>query len=105
MILDCTLRDGGYYNNWTFKKELVKNYLKTLSKSGIEIVELAFRFKNKSNYGEYGYLTEDKINKLNLPNNLKYSVMINCKDFINNNKIDINLIEKSFIEKKNQKFQ
>ena len=23
-ILDCTLRDGGYYNNWEFKKDLIK---------------------------------------------------------------------------------
>ena len=22
-ILDCTLRDGGYYNNWNFKKNLI----------------------------------------------------------------------------------
>ena len=21
-ILDCTLRDGGYYNNWNFSKEV-----------------------------------------------------------------------------------
>ncbi len=23
-ILDCTLRDGGYYNNWDFKKKTSK---------------------------------------------------------------------------------
>ena len=27
-ILDCTLRDGGYYNNWDFSKDLVNDYLK-----------------------------------------------------------------------------
>ena len=27
-ILDCTLRDGGYYNNWDFSKEIVNDYLK-----------------------------------------------------------------------------
>ena len=26
-LLDCTLRDGGYYNNWDFSKELVDDYL------------------------------------------------------------------------------
>ena len=26
-ILDCTLRDGGYYNDWNFSKELIENYL------------------------------------------------------------------------------
>ena len=29
MILDCTLRDGGYYNNWDFSKDLVNQYLKS----------------------------------------------------------------------------
>ena len=23
-VLDCTLRDGGYYNNWDFSLNLVK---------------------------------------------------------------------------------
>ena len=26
-ILDCTLRDGGYYNKWNFSHSFVKNYL------------------------------------------------------------------------------
>ena len=42
-ILDCTLRDGGYYNNWNFSKVLVNDYLKTISLSGIKYVELGFR--------------------------------------------------------------
>ena len=29
-ILDCTLRDGGYYNNWEFKKDLINEYLKVM---------------------------------------------------------------------------
>ena len=28
-ILDCTLRDGGYYTNWDFKPQLVDKYLKS----------------------------------------------------------------------------
>ena len=30
-ILDCTLRDGGYYNNWKFDKKFVNNYLTAIS--------------------------------------------------------------------------
>lgn len=29
-ILDCTLRDGGYYTNWDFSQITVDNYLKSL---------------------------------------------------------------------------
>ena len=46
-ILDCTLRDGGYYNNWHFSKNLVQQYLDTMSETGIEYVELGFRFLKK----------------------------------------------------------
>ena len=46
-ILDCTLRDGGYYNNWNFSTKLVNEYLNTMSGSGVDTVELGFRLKKK----------------------------------------------------------
>ena len=47
-VLDCTLRDGGYYNNWDFSKELIEDYLEAMSAAKVEYVELGFRFfKNK----------------------------------------------------------
>ena len=42
-LLDCTLRDGGYYNNWDFSNELVNKYLKAISKSKIKFSEIGFR--------------------------------------------------------------
>ena len=27
-ILDCTLRDGGYYTNWDFDETIVEQYIK-----------------------------------------------------------------------------
>lgn len=41
-ILDCTLRDGGYVNNWQFSNEISKSIIKSLIKSGIEIIECGF---------------------------------------------------------------
>ena len=35
-LLDCTLRDGGYYNNWNFKHNLIKEYLILMSKLQIK---------------------------------------------------------------------
>ena len=29
-ILDCTLRDGGYYTHWDFDKKFVEQYLKLM---------------------------------------------------------------------------
>lgn len=37
-ILDCTLRDGGYYTNWDFSSEVVKTYIETTNKLPVELV-------------------------------------------------------------------
>ena len=39
-ILDCTLRDGGYYTNWDFKEDTVKSYLKSFDLLPIEYLEI-----------------------------------------------------------------
>ena len=46
-ILDCTLRDGGYYNNWHFEKDLINEYLKVMSIIKVDYVEIGFRFIDK----------------------------------------------------------
>ena len=47
IVLDCTLRDGRYYNNWVFLQNTVQVYVNKISNSSVKIVELAFRFKKK----------------------------------------------------------
>lgn len=42
-ILDCTIRDGGYINNWNFSKLQVKELYKTLAESNIDYMEIGFR--------------------------------------------------------------
>jgi len=44
-ILDCTLRDGGYYTDWNFSSEFYKKYLKLVSKLPIEFIELGYLSK------------------------------------------------------------
>ncbi|MBQ8476239.1 hypothetical protein IJ531_04165 [bacterium] len=39
-ILDCTLRDGGYINNWNFPD--IKNIIQYLQKTGIDYIEAGF---------------------------------------------------------------
>lgn len=54
-ILDCTIRDGGYLNKWNFDKNDVREIYKSLSESGVDIVELGFKTpENKLNKKEYG---------------------------------------------------
>ena len=42
-ILDCTLRDGGYYTDWDFNDSLVNNYLDLAKHLPIDIVEVGYR--------------------------------------------------------------
>ena len=30
-LLDCTLRDGGYYTNWDFSTLIVKDYIDAMN--------------------------------------------------------------------------
>lgn len=41
-LLDCTLRDGGYINNWNFGKKSIKKIIEKLAISNIDIIECGF---------------------------------------------------------------
>ena len=83
-LLDCTLRDGGYYNNWDFSTDLINDYLKSLSSVGIKYVELGFRSKILNNYsGPCAYTKDGFISSLSIPKNLKIGVMINASEIVN----------------------
>lgn len=41
-ILDCTLRDGGYVNNWEFGKETISAVCQASRQTGVDIIELGF---------------------------------------------------------------
>ncbi len=82
-LLDCTLRDGGYYNNWFFNKELINEYLKVMSMIKIDYVEIGFRFLDKvKTKGPCAYSEERFLRSLKIPKNLKLGVMINASDFV-----------------------
>ena len=41
-VMDCTLRDGGYINDWNFGSRAIREIIKKLSLSGIDYVEIGF---------------------------------------------------------------
>jgi len=67
-ILDCTIRDGGYINNWQFDKKLVREVYRALSKCGVDFVEIGFRGNEKyfgrEKYGLWRFTTEDDIREV-----------------------------------------
>lgn len=41
-LLDCTLRDGGYVNDWMFGEESIKGFCNKIAQTGIEMFEVGF---------------------------------------------------------------
>ncbi len=41
-ILDCTLRDGGYINNWNFGASIINKILTRLTQADVDIIECGF---------------------------------------------------------------
>jgi 4-hydroxy 2-oxovalerate aldolase len=84
-LLDCTLRDGGYYNNWDFSRELIEEYLSSVAQSGIQYVELGFRSKQTDSYmGPCAFTKDSFIESLRIPKKLKIGIMINASEVLSN---------------------
>ena len=82
-LLDCTLRDGGYYNNWDFSVDLINQYLWVMKNIGIDIVELGLRsLNNKGFKGPCAFTTDEFIRSLKIPSDLSLGVMINGAEII-----------------------
>lgn len=46
-VLDCTLRDGGYVNNWNFGKLSIDNIITQLLSSKVDVIECGFLSQTK----------------------------------------------------------
>ena len=100
-LLDCTLRDGGYYNNWNFTPNEIRRYISSISKSNINVIEVGFHFLQKnSEYGKCAYIDNEFIKNLKIKKNIKVAVMFNANDFLND-KFTFKRINKIFKKKKN----
>ena len=100
-ILDCTLRDGGYYVDWDFDESTVRKYLSAVVIAKIDIIELGFRFLSVNKfYGASAYSTDVYLNSINLPTNVLVSVMVNATELIQYEHGINSAVNKLFYEKK-----
>lgn len=84
--LDCTLRDGGYYNYWNFSEALISQYITAMQAAGIQTIELGLRsLKNKGFSGACAYTTDEFLKTLNLPESLTIGVMVNGSELVGKN--------------------
>lgn len=85
-VLDCTLRDGGYYNKWDFSPEIVSSYLNAMAEAKIDYIELGLRNFPKIGFdGPFAYTTETFLKKLDLPEGPTYGVMVDAKTILESN--------------------
>jgi 4-hydroxy 2-oxovalerate aldolase len=84
-ILDCTLRDGGYYNKWNFSLNFAKKYNSVMKKTKVNIIEIGFRKNNPFNEKDklFLYSSESTLKKIKFQKNQFVSVMIDLSDFKN----------------------
>lgn len=81
-ILDCTLRDGGYYTNWDFDENLVEEYAESMELLPIDYVEVGYRSIPLEGYlGKYFYCPIFVLEKLkDLMPSKKLAIILNEKD-------------------------
>lgn len=83
IFVDCTLRDGGYYNNWDFDVPLINRYLAAMDAARADYVELGFRsFDTQGFRGACAYTTDDFIRTLQIPQGMKVGVMVNAAELV-----------------------
>lgn len=73
-LLDCTLRDGGYINNFDFGCDNITKIVNNLTQSGLEIVECGFLQKDKSDPDKSLFKNTAAIAK-HIPQNRKKDTM------------------------------
>lgn len=77
-VLDCTLRDGGYINDWKFGKRIMQNIVKCLDQAKVDLIEVGF-LKNCESDPEYSVFNTIEEIKETLPSKLvhaEYAAMI-----------------------------
>jgi 4-hydroxy 2-oxovalerate aldolase len=80
-LLDCTLRDGGYYTNWDFDKELVQSYFESFNQLPADYLEIGYRsFPMKNYLGEYFYCPVFVMEQAKEWSDKKLVIILNEKD-------------------------
>jgi len=84
-MLDCTIRDGGYLNNWEFTEEEVLECYKSVSNAGYKYFEIGFKSNEHLSKGKgkwYYSKEEDILNiKSKCLNGCKIAVLVKMGDF------------------------
>ena len=105
-LLDCTLRDGGYYNRWDFSDNLISDYLNCMRDCSVDYVELGFRtLKTVGFMGPCAYTKDEFINDVVKFSEPKIGVMINGSEILDNYKYSQKNVKNLFSSNTNNKLK
>lgn len=91
-LLDCSFRDGGYYNNWDFSDELFAEYLSVLRQTSVNFLEVGFRLPAAPGFrGAHAYTTDAFLSSFEIPSEKRLGVMINAADLAHSDSLDASL--------------
>ena len=91
-ILDCTLRDGGYYTNWEYDDKLVREIVHALEEANIDVIEIGYKSPLKG--GKYRKCNDHFIqNVLGFKPKAKLAFMIDVKDFVFNGGLNYKIVK------------
>lgn len=82
-VLDCTLREGGYVNNWNFKYENICEILSALVSANIDFIETGFFKSLKYNKDKSIFSNISQLEEVtnNISKNTLYTLMINYGEY------------------------
>ena len=90
LILDCTIRDGGYYNSWDFNDDLIKSYIESVNELPIDYFEIGYRSPKKTEYvGKFFYTPIPILKHIKSKTTKKIALMLNQKDINDKNLYDL----------------
>lgn len=78
-LLDCTIRDGGYINNWNFSLDFAKALYRSISQSNVDYIEIGFFYPKYQGDNQWEHCSRELIQELKSshPAGAKIAVMIN----------------------------
>jgi len=103
-ILDCTLRDGGYFTNWDFDIPFAKDVISSLNYSNVDIIEIGYKSPKKKNVhkfeGRFKYCNNSLLDFIPKNNrSAEYACMVDASDYIRDRIPDLNLLDSTISDK------
>ena len=93
-LLDCTIRDSGYLNNWNWSYETVKDFVYYMGEIGVEYCEIGF-FKNEEYVEKGSGIWRNLIKDIGIIRKLKNETNTKCKIAV---MVDIGGINEEYVD-------